>query len=276
MLAGFLDLADAVPAELRDYAARWGPLGLDESGEPRPGGYPEFEFIDNWRSTARLARAIVRGASAIRLNDEVAGVDRAVLIAAARRTSWPVTRRDEPTDHGADRRTSPLDPSSLLDVRLRQMEQAAELPDPVAAAIEPGDLTPEQVEQLASEGREYEELARSLRLDELTSAPEDYPSWRDPDNVAHLASGWLRSGRVAPTVCVDKNRDDFAIITACPSLFSALGIALACSIRDAVVCRQCGRLITSGKTRERYCSAACRTAANTERKRRERAAQVNE
>jgi hypothetical protein len=196
MLAAFLDLADAEPQEIRDFARRWGPLGLDEEGHPRPGD-PTRERLDHWRHWARLARSIVRAAAARRGGRDIPGTDRAVMMAADARVPWPRDPEYPPTDHDEDRRTTPLHPASLWGVRVRSFR-------------------PEEIEHLAPDL--LDALIDASQWDQSQPLPEDYPSWHDAENVAHLVTGWLRLGWVAPVVSYDADHERFVFLTACPTL----------------------------------------------------------
>jgi hypothetical protein len=101
---------------------------------------------------------------------------------------------------------------------------------------------------------------------------EDYTSSRDYENIAYLLTDWLRRGCVAPAMGYDPDRG-LSVVTACPTLFSAIGIALANTVRDANVCDRCGSELLDTR-QQRYC-AACKTAAKTEQKRQQRARQLS-
>src|SRR4051812_995653 len=97
LLREFYALATTDDRQIRRFALKWGPLGLDRAGLLQT-GHVRSEPVADWRLWSTRARAICRAAGTIKRNGEITGFDRAVLADMDPRVTWYGGTQE--ADHG--------------------------------------------------------------------------------------------------------------------------------------------------------------------------------
>jgi hypothetical protein len=298
MLRRFRELSEAEPELISDAAQRWGPLGLDEYGNPVPDLSLNVasESVDHWRLWSRRVHAVLNFADAFHRGRTRESEDRLVLMEWDQRPNWtPVSKnsdeyrearrvwREKLTRYGQvaieqeadDRLLARLkrEMPELMEEKAKEIAQIAEA-EREDSTKRPAGLTSEERRAWESEVFHDGEGIVGVPVETAAEIPQwAIPSRNDKLNLTFYVNKLLSQGRVVPEMQWIDKEPSFTLSGT--GFFAAIAVATATAVTTGeapstrfLICQGCeSRSVAPGKYR--FCEDCTTDDARWRRNKRE-------